>query len=59
MFRRRRLARLDEDEQEELFGTLVDIYMDITDTDNYEDVFEALSNIVSLDKEELYEVLNS
>ena len=59
MFRRRRLARLDKDEQEELFRTLVDIYMDVTDTDNYEDVFEVLSNIVSLDKEELYEVLNS
>lgn len=51
------LSKLDADEKLELWGSLVELIMDISGMDNYGDVYELLKSLTTLREEEIEEIL--
>ena len=51
------LSQLSEKEVEEYFTTLIDIYMDVSATDNYGEVQELLEDVTDLSSQEIDRLL--
>lgn len=51
------LSKLDADEKLDLWGSLVELIMDISGMDNYGDVYELLKSLTTLREEEIEEIL--
>ena len=51
------LEELSEESVKDLFCTLIDIFMDVSGTDNYEEVYEILNEETELTPKEIKELL--
>ena len=57
LLRKDHLAKLNADELNSLFGDIINVFMDVSGTDNYGDVFEILTTEIEMNEAQASEIL--
>ena len=58
VFQEHSISNLSEEILDNLFGDIINVFMDVAGTDNYGDVYDVLKNIIGMDESRIDELLS-